>query len=233
MRVFILAAGLGTRIRAMFPDIPKPLIPIGGKPFLEWQIVYLHDQGFKDFVVCVSYLGDKIQEHFGNGGAWGVSINYSVEERPEGTGSTLRVAAPFFSGTALVLNGDTYLPIDYLRFVDEHQRHAAAGHTTGTIALADAEGHANSGNVLIDTEGRITAFVEKDSTNADNRLVNAGAYVLEKDVLGFIPAGSASLEHDVFPLLAAQGRLRGFAAKSTFIDVGTPEGYASLERSLS
>ena len=133
MRVLILAGGLGTRARVEFPDLPKPLIPVCGKPFLERQIQLLTAQGFSQFTLCLGYRASQIMEYFGTGATWGVSLAYSVEPTPLGTAGALKHAAADFHETTLVLNGDTYLDVDYHALIASQTRHAAG--VAGTLAL--------------------------------------------------------------------------------------------------
>lgn len=227
MKVFILVAGLGTRIRGLFPDVPKCLVPINGKPFLEWQIEHLMKQGFQDFVLCVGYRKEQVKEYFKNGAELGAGIQYSEETAPQGTGSTLRNAAAFFNDTSIVLNGDTYLPIDYRKFVESHRENASVG-AVGSIALSRREENESGGRVVMDDDGRISAFLEKQPMPRGGGLVNAGAYVLEPEITDIIAGTPSSLEHDVFPALCKEGRLYGVEVGRGFVDMGTPEGYAKL-----
>src|SRR6185295_2279579 len=112
-RVFILAGGRGTRLQALFPDQPKPMVPVAGRPFLEHQISLLAQQGFDDFVLCLGYRAEQISSYFGDGARWGVRLAYSTELQPLGTAGALKQAARLWSGPALVLNGDTYLDTDF------------------------------------------------------------------------------------------------------------------------
>ncbi|MDO8561316.1 MAG: nucleotidyltransferase family protein [bacterium] len=234
MRVFILAAGLGTRIRAQYPDIPKCLIPVRGKPFLLWQMRYLMDQGFKDFVLCVGYRKEQVMEYFKDGSEFGASVEYSTEDEPQGTGSTLGTARKFFSDTSLVLNGDTYLPVDYRKLVESHRHSAAQGGALVTMALFPTPDFRSSGRVVLGADGRISEFIEKKKEWEKGDLANAGAYVLESSVMELIPqTGPCSLEHDVFPSLAERGLLRGVRVERGFIDMGSPQGLAELEAFLS
>ncbi len=236
MRVFILAAGLGTRMRAMFPDTPKALILFGGKPFIAIQLEYLIGQGFKDFVICVGYRSVQIREYCGDGSRWGITIQYSsveyaddLSEDPFGNGHTLKNARPLFEKTSLVLNGDTYLPIDYQHLVERHTMHHAQYGALGTMALSLMPEHNDSGRVVVDATGRVSGFFEKQKESAGTGLVNAGAYVLEPGVLDLIPEGVSSIEHDLFPLLVKEGKLFGTDLGESFIDIGTPEGYAAMK----
>lgn len=231
MRVLILAGGLGTRIRSVFPDMPKCLIPIHGRPFLGWQLKYLSAQGFRDFVICAGYRAEQVKEYVKDGSALGVSIQYSVEEAQDGTGHAVRVAERFLERTSLVLNGDTYLPIDYAKFLKSYRKTSSSGVIAG-MALTSMQAHEGSGRVMLDESGRISAFMEKQSGQGEG-FVNAGAYIFEPGIMRYIPEGPSSLERDVFPVLATEGLLYGVPVESGFIDIGTPEGYAKLENLLS
>ena len=232
MRVLILAGGLGTRMRAEFPDLPKPLIPVCGKPFLERQIQLLAVQGFKEYTLCVGYRASQIMEYFGTGTPWGVHIAYSVEQTPLGTAGALKRAAADFHETTLVLNGDTYLDVDYHALIAFQTRHAAGG--VGTLALIEVPNRAGYGGVMVADDGRIVAFDEKVSGREGPGLVNAGAYVLGPQLLDLIPDGRASsLEREIFPALAAAGRLQGEIVAGSFVDMGTPAGYAELVELLA
>ena len=233
MKVFILVAGFGTRIREQYPDIPKCLIPVRGKPFLLWQMGRLIEQGFKDFVLCVGYRKEQIMEYFKDGRELGIRIQYSTEDMPQGTGTTLGVARKFFDEASLVLNGDTYLPIDYRNFVEKHRLAAHDDGALASIALYPISQFGTSGHVILEG-GRIKAFAEKKQEGKEGDLANAGAYVLESSVMDRIPlSGPCSLEVDVFPTLANEGLLRGIRVEHGFIDIGSPQGLAELEKFLS
>lgn len=231
MRTFILAGGLGTRICPLFPDVQKCLIPIHGRPFLEWQIGYFAAQGFRDFVICIGYRADQITEYFKDGAAWGVSIRYSLEEMQGGTGYAIRVAERFLDDTSLVLNGDTYLPTDYIKFTRSYLKNKDKKTAAG-IALVSMPAHEGSGRVMLDERGRVSAFMEKGSGQGAG-LVSAGAYIFEPGIMRYIPEGPSSLELDVFPALAAAQVLQGVPTEGGFNDIGTPKGYTALETLLA
>jgi mannose-1-phosphate guanylyltransferase len=232
MRVLILAGGLGTRVRAEFPDLPKPLIPICGKPFLERQLTLLAAQGFKQFTLCVGYRASQIMEYFGTGTAWGVSLTYSAEPFPLGTAGALKHAASVFHESALILNGDTYLAVDYRAMIACHNRRPPE--VVGTLALTEGPDSARFGEVIMADDGRIVTFNEKVTGRGGPGLINAGAYMLEPRVLDLIPGGRASsLEREIFPALAAAGQLGGTIVTGSFVDIGTPAGYAELAALLT
>ncbi len=232
-RVFILAGGRGTRLRALFPDQPKPMVPVAGKPFLERQLSLLGGQGFHDFVLCVGYRAEQIVDYFGDGARWGIQIDYSREPEPLGTAGALKQAAGYWSGAALVLNGDTYLDTDYQDLVRQHRQQTGRG-AIGSLGLLRVDDCSRYGQVQLAPDGRIERFIEKQAATAPAGLVNAGAYVLEPSILEIIPAGQAvSIEYATFPALVAEGAgLFGVTLAGTFIDIGTPEGHAALEQRL-
>ncbi len=230
MKVLILAGGLGTRIRPQFPDLPKALIPVRGKRFLERQLDLLVRQGFDDFTLCLGYRAEQIISHFGDGAQWGAAITYSIEPEPLGTAGALKYAAPHFRERALVLNGDTYLDIDYQGLVACHAEQATYKRVVGTLALVEVQDSTRYGEVIIDKDHRIIEFREKSSAYRGPGLINAGAYVFEPQLLDWIHSVRAtSLEKEIFPNLTASGNLQGLAVRGHFVDIGTPEGFRTLE----
>jgi mannose-1-phosphate guanylyltransferase len=231
VKVFILAGGLGTRIRPLFADLPKVMIPFSGKPFLEIQMQMLADQGFTSFVLCVGHQAERITDYFDDGREWGWNIVYSHEPEPLGTGGALRYAARYLDAPALILNGDTYLPMDYQALI---QKHRDFPNRIGTLTVVEMEDTRRYGQVVTDANARIQAFLEKAEAAGQGK-VNAGVYVFEPLILHHIPPeGTVSLERDVFPSLLTAGiPLYAYTARQAFIDIGTPEGYQALRAALA
>jgi NDP-sugar pyrophosphorylase family protein len=224
----ILAGGLGTRLRSVLPDSPKGLAPIGDQPFLQIQIEMLREQGAREFVLCVGHLAKQIRDRLGDGTKSGVHIRYSTDgEHLLGTAGALKRAEQYFRPRALVLNGDTFLAVAYQRLL---QHHAAARERSGvvaTLSLARAPDAGRYGTVVLDTAGEFLAgFREKEAApiTSTERWLNAGAYVIERDLLDTIlPGEVASLERDVLPaLLAAGHRVAALKCAEAFHDIGTP-----------
>jgi NDP-sugar pyrophosphorylase family protein len=235
MRALILCGGLGTRLRPLVSDRPKALAPIGHRAFLELQIELLARGGIGEVVLCVGYLHEQIESHLGDGGRWGVRLRYSVEDRPLGTGGALKLAQPLVDGPFLALNGDTYFDLDLREFALVHERRQSlAGPAYGTLALVEVADARPFGTVELDADARVSGFREKDAAACSPALVSAGMYVLEPEILDLIPPRQAvSLERDVFAPLAGRPRgLWGHRAAGTFVDMGTPEGYATLAQHL-
>jgi NDP-sugar pyrophosphorylase family protein len=236
MKAVILAGGLGTRLRSVVNDRPKPMAPVAGRPFLEYLVERARLSGCEEVILAVGYRHDQIEAHFGDGTKFGVAIRYAVEETPLGTGGALKNAAARAKATFLVMNGDTFCDVDLRALLTAHAANrAAAPDCLGTLALVPAAETRAFGQVALDTQGRIVAFHEKTGSFALSSapLVSAGVYAMEPEILARIPDRRVpvSLEAEVFPAIAEEtGALFGEAFAGFFIDIGTPEGYQSFER---
>ncbi len=224
-QLVILAGGLGTRLRGAVDDRPKPMALVHGRPFLERLLLAFRAQGFTRAVICAGYRAEMIRAHFGDGRALGMALIYSIEpaDTLPGTAGALRHAAGLLEPVFMLVNGDTYLDADLSAFAARHA--VGSGVTVGLIQVPDAGRY---GAVALDANGVITRFAEKST--AGEGLINAGVYVVERAALdGFPDRRPLSLERDVFPALAAQGRLRGVILDGTMVDIGTPDSYAAFQ----
>lgn len=229
----ILAGGLGTRLRPVVADRPKPMAAVADRPFLEYQLGFLHRWGIRHVVLCVGYRHEQIRAHFGDGSAWGLALDYSVEDRPLGTGGAMKLAEPFVEGTFLLLNGDSYLDLDLAAFLAAHRANLARDPAcAATMALARVPDASAYGSVELDQDGRIRSFVEKTSITRNDNLINAGIYAIDFSVMKTVPGGMAvSVEREVFPALLRSGsRLYGWPSDGFFVDIGTPEGYSRFQK---
>jgi len=226
MRAFVLAGGLGTRLKPRFGDLPKALAPLGGRPFLTHVLEWLRGHGVRDAVLCVGYAADRLRAEWGDGSSLGMVLRYSTESEPLGTGGALRQAAPWVDGPALVLNGDTLLSCD--PWALERTRWECGA--IGALALYEVADPRGRGRVECAADGRILRFVEKDPLNRGPALVNGGLYAFSPALWRHLPEGRSSLERDVLPALAAAGTLRGASVAGEFFDIGTPEEWERAER---
>jgi NDP-sugar pyrophosphorylase family protein len=235
MQALILAGGLGTRLRSIIHDKPKPMAGIAGKPFLEYQIELLKRNGIGEATFCVGYLYEQIQNHFGSGEAWQIKINYSIEEDLLGTGGAVKLAQRFVRETFLVLNGDTYLDIDLRQFTQFYNAKKANSGGIGAMALTEIDDARNYGSVTVNADHEILSFNEKSESIGRTKLINAGIYLLEPEIFNFIPpAEKISLEKETFPALLNNGhRLFGYETRSYFVDIGTPAGYQGFQQYVS
>lgn len=223
MQAIILAGGLGTRLRGVVPDLPKPLAPVSGKPFLSIVLEQLRAQGFASAVLSVRYRHELIHDVFGDHFD-GLALAYAVEERPLGTGGAIRLAARACSEPDLfVLNGDSYTELDFANMQARH-REAQSLLTVCAVEMADT---ARYGRLQIENS-RITGFSEKDACGPG--LINAGVYLMRRDLLETLALPEVfSFERDV--LQAGIGGLRPlvYLTRGRFIDIGVPDDYARAQ----
>jgi D-glycero-alpha-D-manno-heptose 1-phosphate guanylyltransferase len=224
VNVAILVGGVGSRLRPAVAGCPKTLADIGGRPFLTYLFDQLIAAGVRDVVLCTGYLGDQIPMIFGQ--SYGtLRLNYSQESIPLGTAGALRLALPLFkSKVVLVMNGDSYCEANLKEFWVWHGR----WHANATLLLTKVSDAQRFGRVLLGADGTVTDFQEKGSGNGRG-WINAGIYLLNRHLLTEIPANRAvSLEREVFPAWIGRG-LYGFQSEARFVDIGTPEAYASAQ----
>jgi D-glycero-alpha-D-manno-heptose 1-phosphate guanylyltransferase len=219
----VLVGGRGTRLRAVVSDLPKPLAPVNGRPFIAYLLDALANGGLHHVVLATGYLADLVESTLGSD--WhGMRLSYSVEDHPLGTGGALRQAlASTAGGPLFVLNGDTYLEFDAAGFAAAMQ---AGGAELG-VALAAVPDVSRYGAVKVDA-GRVVGFGEKAEHGPG--LINAGVYYFSRSALAALPARDAfSLETEVLVPAAAAGRLHAFTDTDGFIDIGIPEDYARAQ----
>ncbi|MDP3956374.1 MAG: nucleotidyltransferase family protein [bacterium] len=230
IRVIILAGGLGTRLRPVISDIPKVLAPIGDKTALDYIMSDLLQKGFRNIVLSVGYMKEKIREHIRRQSfSKDVTIKFSEEESPLGTGGAIKKALHYSSSDmTLIVNGDTFFPIDYSRFAREHVKHDA----DISIALRKVNDVSKSGAVQTDAKKRITSFNEKLGESKVGT-INGGIYLFKKNILdNFDLPEIFSIEKDFFEKYIDKIKAYGFIFSDYFIDIGTPENYEKARDDL-
>ncbi len=222
--VIILAGGMGTRLKGIVDNVPKPMADVSGKPFLEYIIRLYAGQGFRKIILSVGYKKEVIREFFGDGSRFGVNVAYSEEDSPLGTGGAVRRALDMVDGPRFtVVNGDTFNHLDLRAMEGFHNLTEAAV----TLGLVYKKNTARYGFIRKDRRGAITGFAEKDGNKSG--YINCGVYMMEKNACDGMPAGPFSLETDFFPKLVGKG-LYGFASKGFFIDIGIAATYRYINR---
>jgi D-glycero-alpha-D-manno-heptose 1-phosphate guanylyltransferase len=223
----ILAGGLGTRLNPVVPDVPKSMAPVNGRPFLEYLLDYLLRYSISEVIISTGYLSEKITNYF-NDAYKRLSIRYSVEEEPLGTGgAVLKAAGLIQSDTLLVLNGDTLFDADLEMLSIEH----AASQADITLALREVPDAGRYGSIILDETGRIMEFKEK-STTTGTGLINGGIYMIRKGLLKELDLPiKFSIERDLFQKICETHFMQGYISNSYFLDIGIPEDYerAQLE----
>jgi len=221
----ILAGGLGTRLRGVVPDLPKPMAPVNGRPFLQHQLDFWIGQGISRFVFSVGYKHEAITGHFGSNYR-GAEIRYAVEDQPLGTGGGLLLAAPYLPdhGPFLVLNGDTYFEVALEALLAFHSTNRA------DITLALFRTQVDGRYMEVRTGPRGDILDLKSAAGIKGGLANGGVYLIERialESLSWNHRSPLSLEDDILPDAARAGRrLMGFECAGRFIDIGVPEDYA-------
>jgi NDP-sugar pyrophosphorylase family protein len=226
-QALILAAGQGIKMRPYTYEIPKPMLPVKGKPILEHIIDQLRNNDIRDITLAISYLGDQIRNHFGDGSKFGVKIRYIEEEQPSGTAGPLRQARNVMGDQPfLMVYGDVLSEINYRELIEFHLQFGQ----TVTLALTSVPNPSAYGVVRMNGH-RVVDVVEKPKeTITTSRLVSAGIQVIDPSLYQYLPNQQFSmLEEDVFPKLAAEGKISGYMFEGRWFDVGTPDVY---ERAL-
>ncbi len=233
MQAVILAGGLGTRLWPLTKEVPKPMVPVAGKPYLEHQIAELKRQGADRILLLTAYLGEQIENHFGDGSGFGLSIEYSREPEPMGTGGALKLAREKLADAFLLLYGDSFLPIDYAAVYGRLVADPAAEGVVVVYDNRDGDTSVPNNIALREDAAASHAWVARyDKTKTpDPELthVEAGVLAFRRAVIDEIPPGKVSLEQEIFPRLIARGSLAAFPTRERFYDIGTPERLARIE----
>jgi len=226
MEAIVLAGGFGTRLRQVVPNLPKPMAPVAGRPFLEILLSFLAGKGVCSVVLSLGYMADKVMGYFG-GSFLGMELLYEIENTPLGTGGALRQALTRCGADhVFVFNGDTFLNLEVADVEAHWQKHLAPIIVAREVADTARYGRLNCANE------RVLGFSEKGFTGPG--LINAGCYVLPTDILGHFALGQPfSLEADYLPQAVKARRFDVFVTHGQFIDIGVPDDYARAQTELA
>jgi NDP-sugar pyrophosphorylase family protein len=220
----ILAGGLGTRLRPLTSEVPKALIPIGGKPFLHHQIELLKRQGIRDIVLCVGHLADMVEDYFGDGRWLSVRIRYSEEEGSLlGTAGAIKKAQPLLADDFFLMYGDSYLMIDY----QEIMRYFRRFHRLGLMVVWKNRDQLDRSNVAV--EAHLVTAYNKDQKSPNMTYINYGLSVLRKEALLVIPNGRPFSQEEFYQILIARGELLAFEVEQRFYEIGSPKGLKEFQ----
>jgi len=221
MQAVILAGGLGTRLRSIVNDRPKPMALVNGKPFLEYQLNYLKAQNVRRILILCGHMADLIQEYFGDGRRVGLEISYAVEKDLKGTGGAILNAANMIDQTFLLLNGDTFVSFN---LDDLRKFHNAKKADITMLAMQDKKRDNRYGTMVIDMNHRIVEFFEKESPLGKDLFISCGVYIINKTVFNNVSIDTFSLERD-FLAKSTNLLMYAYVFKGSFIDIGTPKSY--------
>jgi len=227
----ILAAGAGTRMLPLTREVPKPMLEIGGRPILEHLVNLLKKYGANEIAMNLHHLPDVIKGYFGNGEKFGVRITYSYEEELLGSAGAVKKLEDFFEGSFFVVYGDLFTNADLEKLLEFHRDKSSRA----TIALYEVENPEECGIVQIDAESKIKKFIEKpNAEEVFTNLANAGIYVLEPEIIDFIPENRFfDFGRDLFPfLLEKKIPLYGYPVKEYLADIGSADKYEKAQKAF-
>ena len=226
IEAMILAGGFGTRLRSVVADLPKVLAPVAGRPFITRLLDQLSLTGITRVVLCTGYRAELVEQTLGENYG-GMTLQYSQEPQPLGTGGAIRLALNKIDAPqVIVMNGDSYCDADLAEHIETHRLRAAKA----SLLLTEVADTSRFGRVEFDATGRVERFVEKGQS-AGLGWINAGIYLFQRDLLDMIePQRAVSLEYEIFPQLIERGELYAAPLGRRFLDIGTPESFAAAEK---
>jgi len=224
----VLAGGLATRMRPLTLTVPKAMLEVAGRPFVDWQLERMAACGVRDVVMCVAHLGERLRAHVGDGARFGVHVEWA-DEGPKllGTAGAVRAALELLEPTFLVTYGDSFLPFDYAEPLRALESHADCD---GVMAVYPNAGRWDASNVV--TDGVWVLRYEKGLADPTFDHIDYGATALRREVIAALPTGMSHGLDAVQRDLARRKRLRACVARERFFEIGSPEGLAELDRHL-
>lgn len=229
----ILAGGQGTRLRPLTERMPKPMVPVNNKPFLEYLIEMLKTQGIDQVVILTGYLANQIEDYFGAGSKFGIDIKYSQTPfqdeagKEQESGLRLKAAEHLLADDFLLLYCDNYWPLDLKKLFQFHQNQK----TLATITVYTNKDGSTKNNILVDENGYVAKY-DRSRTDKNLNGVEIGFFIVNKDVLKVIPSGNSHFERDILPLLISKKRLSGYKTEHKYYSVSTPEKVKLTEEFL-
>ncbi len=232
MKAVIIAGGLGTRLRPLTHNTPKPIVPLVNIPFVIHQIEQLVRHGVDEVILNLHYLSQDIKRVIDDGRKWGIKVYYSIEDSPLGTAGAVKNAEKYFdNGPMIIFNGDILTDINISKVLQFHQEKKARV----TLTLVEVEDPTPFGLVLTDQDGRVTEFIEKPSwERVTTHNINAGIYVVDPKIFANVPAGVPfSFERELYPSLLASGEaVYGYSSNAYWIDIGNPAKYREAHEAI-
>jgi mannose-1-phosphate guanylyltransferase len=231
MKAVILVGGLGTRLRPLTCNTPKPMIPLINQPFIEYMLGNLRDQGVTEVILAVQYLAGRFREHLGDGSQLGLKLHIVEEAEPLGTAGAVKNVAHLLDDTAFVFNGDVMTDLDLQAMLAFHK----ARESKVTISLTPVEDPTAFGLVETEADGRVRRFLEKPRPeDVTTNLINAGTYVIEPDVFKYVPPAQFYMfERGLFPVLLQTGdAMYGYPSQAYWTDIGNPAAYLQVHHDI-
>jgi mannose-1-phosphate guanylyltransferase len=231
VKAVILVGGLGTRLRPLTCNTPKPMIPLINQPFIEYMLGSLRDQGVDEVILAVQYLADRFREHLGDGSALGLKVHIVEESEPLGTAGAVKNVAHLLDDTTFVFNGDVMTDLDLQAMLAFHR----AKESRVTISLTPVEDPTAFGLVETEADGRVRRFLEKPrAEDVTSNLINAGTYIIEPEVFKYVPPNQFYMfERGLFPVLLQTGdAMFGYPSQAYWTDIGNPAAYLQVHHDI-
>jgi mannose-1-phosphate guanylyltransferase len=231
MKAVILVGGLGTRLRPLTCNLPKPMIPLVNRPFIEHMLLRLRKHGIDEVILAVQYLAERFRTTLGDGSHLDMKVHIVEEPEPRGTAGAVKHVEPMLDGTTFVFNGDVLTDLDLQAMLDFHRE---KGSMT-TIALTPVEDPTQFGLVEMDSDKKIQRFLEKPSLDqVTTNLINAGTYIIEPEVFRYVPPKEFYMfERGLFPVLLQTGDpIFGYPSRSYWNDIGKPQMYLDVNHDI-
>ena len=226
MEAIVLAGGFGTRLRTVVSDVPKPMAPIAGRPFLEVLLDALAENGVSHVVLAGGYKKESIRSHFGRA-YQSITLDYSVEDTPLGTGGAIKKAlALCHDDDVLIVNGDTFFDVDFKKMMTTHKECGAPV----TMAIREMTHFSRYGTIAVN-DGNVTRMIEKKP--CEQGYINGGIYCVSRHLLDDVTEDAFSFESDFLAKAVSSMKIRAFISNGYFIDIGVPEDYARAQTELS
>ena len=229
LQAVVLAGGLATRMRPHTLTVPKSMLMVAGRPFVDWQLERLADAGIGDVIMCVAHLAEQIEAHVGDGSRFGLRVRWAHEGATLlGTGGAIRAALPLLAPAFLVTYGDSYLPFDYAQPLGILERHSDCD---AVMSVFKNAGAFDASNVV--TDGTWVLRYEKGNPDPAFDCIDYGATAVRREIIAALPAGEKVGFDAIQRDLAGRKRLRACMARERFFEIGSPEGLASLDHYLA
>ena len=227
MKAVILAGGLGTRLLPYTKTLPKPMLPLGGKPILEYEIEWIRKNGIKEIILCVSHLRKRIEDYFADGKSFGVKIEYAISNKPLATAGQLKTAEKFIDDTFVCLYGDSIYNFSLRNMIKQHKK----SKSNVTMSLYDYKFNLKYGVINTKNSGQVNSWNEKPEFSAK---INIGCYVMEPGVLQLIPKNRPyEMDNVIRKLLVKKKKVGSVISKKGFIDIGNKETYEKINEEYS
>lgn len=229
MQVVVLLGGLGTRLRGRYPDLPKPMVDVHGRPFIYYQLQLMKWSGLRDFVFCVGHKGEIIKSLFKDGRKLGINIKYSFDgEEPLGTGGAIKKATPLLKKDFMVVYGDSYMDVNYTEIISAYHKFKKEKKQKSLMVVFRNKNRYDKSNVVF--RNGVLLRYDKNNRHRDAEHIDYGISILDKNLLGIIPRNEYFDLSEAYAIFVRKGLMAGYEVKNRFYEIGTPDSLEEFKR---